>query len=831
MGRIGRLIYGSDTLDINDKTVYSLMPDFIPPGPARAINFAAGTFRNKRGGKVTGRQPKDRYWAFSVKCMGASEAETHNAANRLQWFLDLCDPDIGGGQETLYFEYAPSDAVSYNPLWGQIVYRYEIKDSPLAPDDRYSIATLSSQAIVLTATMLVGPHAEGLKQCLGSALGGVMEDTVGMVDGRSRGLRIPVATPTGGNQFTNPIFGSSTWSSGWTAGAQITAAQNTNKEFVLFGNSSARLTRIGTPNCSYTQTINVASTLDFTLSFYCKLSTGGVITSAKIVAYYNDLDRTTTFTAVGNGWYRGQATFAGVNAAATAGVNIKTDDITIYVDGFQLERLAYSTPLCYGDMLGCAWTSTAHASSSTRTGGRLRLPTSQVLANPSYGTIRFAWKTDYANTHSAAMVFFDIANGATLRLSAYFDNTDDKIYFQDGGESLGSTSSVTFGAGDWLIFHFIWSPGGKFIFLNGALIGSSGNFTAWPSADYIWIGTNRTPDTQAGGVFRELLIYDESFTTAQVAADYANLGQAIANDGAMSTIPWLWTKDGDDQVDNCDDSTHDNWCVCGGIPGSDDAITDINAGFGVAPTVLYVGNHLDPLDDWLIPGDRWNQDGQGTVEGNSIGGQYQSVSLPDAVAPRTEIGSADKTITAPDNINGPFHFFFRCKLTTGSATVLAGYFLRLNDVYLSSKQDTNLAVNTNYMLYYLGRLDLDRRDIYPIVTGKVLKWGVNFDSASTVTLWADFAQVINGRVAKYTMGATQPPGGGAVASIPGAIRFQGTDVALDGTYSHTFNGEIIELTPGFYNTLFFWWLLDTPEHVLTHTANLTAYITPRWTLL
>src|SRR5512139_876580 len=208
MGQIARLIYGSDTLDLDDNT-YTLMPDFRPPAPARAVNLASGTFRNKRGGRRAGSQPKDRRWGFSVRCLGASAAETHGAIHRLQWFLDRCADTA----DTLYLEYSPSDAVSYNPLWGQQIYRYEIKDASVDPWDAYGVFTTHDEGIVAYVSLLIGPHANGLKQRVASALGGVIEDTLGMVDGSSRGLNVPEGTT---NKYTNPILGNATFGNTWT---------------------------------------------------------------------------------------------------------------------------------------------------------------------------------------------------------------------------------------------------------------------------------------------------------------------------------------------------------------------------------------------------------------------------------------------------------------------------------------------------------------------------------------------------------------------------------------------------------------------------------------
>ncbi len=641
MGYIAQLIHGNKTFSLNDST-YSLGLDFVPPGPAEAINMAVGTFRNKTGGEVTGTKPLDRDFDFSVVIQGASIAETHSAGQNLINFLKLCRDK----SEKLYLEYAPSDAVNYRPLWGQAVYRYHVKAIISANlwEAYFAGPTARGETLVLPLVVRIGPHAEGLKQRLATATGGVFEDVIGMAIGQSRGLYIPEATPTGGNQFTNPVFGNSTWNNGWTAQANLIASQNTDKSFVLFGASSARLICISdAANNVFYQSLNVANTNSHTISCYAKLPNGGDPTN--IVKLWYDTVQTTTYTAKGNGWYRLTATMAGINAATASGVWIAAG-YTVYVDAFQIERAAYATLFGYGDLLGWAWASTVHASASTRTAAHLLLPAADGI-DTREGRMRVIVRMDAANTHPNSMRFFDARNGSLTCLTGYFLSTDDKFYLTDGTNTV-SSAAQTWSAGAILYLDFVWGPGRLQIYKDGVSIASGATYTPAAVGTSNHIGTDYNGAFPIFGTILDWTMYKNAPSTAEILSDYHNnVEWCSGGDGygqRLNPIPWLWTKDGDDQVDNCDDSTHDNWCVCGGIPGSEDAETlfdmdDYLANENMA--VLYMSKTL--LDPFIYPLDVLFFDLSGTVTtAADVGSAVQRTSLSTSEA---TIGTVTLTTT------------------------------------------------------------------------------------------------------------------------------------------------------------------------------------------
>src|SRR3990172_2299463 len=419
MGIIAKLIYGSDELDIDDGSTYGVMTDSGPPSPARAINLASGTFRNKRGSRRAGAQPKDRVWSFSVKCLGASNAETHQAASRLQAFLDRC----ADTSQKLYLEYAPSDAVSYRPTYGQSVYRYEIKDAWCNAWDRYS-AALNTQAIVVTVNALIGPHAVGLKQRVGAAMGGVYENNRLATDGYSTGLVIPEATT---NRVTNPIAYSAT--TNWTAsGAGVTVTRLTSGGPLGIADTciEAYLADVASAGVLINETnrMSVTAGTPWTFSVYAKHVSGSSYGATLRIQWYNagaavistSISGTQTFTG---DWARYDYTDTapvGAVTALCAIIRVTTGVQVVRLCAAQMESQTYASSFFHGSMLGCSWSSTTHASAQTRVAARWRLPGTTGEFTPGQGTAAIAWTPSRASTAADNNLRILDTTGSTLRL-------------------------------------------------------------------------------------------------------------------------------------------------------------------------------------------------------------------------------------------------------------------------------------------------------------------------------------------------------------------------------------------------------------------------------
>ena len=678
MGYVARLVHGSKELSLNDST-YSLWTDFIPPAPARAVQMSAGTFRNKSGGKRMGSKALDRTWYFGVRILGASNADINNAAYRLQSFLDLVEDE----SNTLYFEYSPNNDVTYRPLYGQGFYRYPLKDGTVSIWDMYSVSDLSTKAMVCPVTLIVGPYAEGLEQRLGTASGYVVEDTVGAIDGRSRAVIVDKGIT---NLFTNPILGHSTYSNDYTvSNAALQMSKNTDKAFVAYGVNSVKLVNTDSVSRFFSTSINEASTASRTLSCYARLPDGSAI-SATQCALYHGAAKTTVYTAVpnGNGWYRLTSTFARTTGAIETGLQVEAG-YTVYADGFQFEGVSNAHQLSCGDFLGNAWTGTAHDSTSTSTAGMLRFPFSTMIDLGEF-TIEVALEMSHASTFGSRMYIYTASTATTFR--AMFFDTDDKFYFGDGTTQI-STAAQTFAAGDKFVFHFVASKaGGLKLYVNGVDSGSAGGYVpiATPG-DYLYIGSDNA--TYWGDMkFKLFKTYRRAMTQAEVTARYNNLSPLITDNQYIEPIPYLWNKDGDGIVDNCDDSTRDNWAIANGIPGNTAAQTEIQLTSSVSlGTGNAMGLYLSNFTmDRYIPMSTFYGELQGSVDANSSNGEFERQSVTAATVSYTMA-----ITTTPDLLEALSgkEFYAFCRVADAGATLKLKTYMRFgNDTPYDSDWET-----------------------------------------------------------------------------------------------------------------------------------------------
>src|SRR3990167_9258129 len=613
-----KLTKGARTLDLNDQTKYFLGQDFFPPPVNLIPSFAEGSSSNRAGGAtLISTRAVNRSLSFSVMVVGASVREMARAVNDIQYFLS----QAGNAGEPVYLEYkASSSDITTKPLWGQDGWLiYQVEYGIASVGNEYAMLNRLATNLIAQLSLVIRPYALGIKQRLASATGGILEDTIGTVDGQSRGLIVPEAMT---NKMTNPIFGHGTWNNGWTG--LTLAKQNTDVDFLLFGLNSAKLI-YASGTSTWTQSINVGNTNTHTLSCYAKRPDGAAVTASDVSLYYG-AGKTTSYESVGNGWYRLTATFAGINAATATGVTMVANR-SVYVDGFQIEEKAYVTPLAYGDMLGCAWTSTAHASTSTRTVARTRVIDDDIF-NPAQGCIRIVYKFTVGLATLTTQRLFTLDNSGTTFLAQY--GSGAQILYRDGTTTLTpAISNPAEGAID--ILHFVWGPSGIVVYRNGSSIASNATYTPVSGQTNLYIGSTEGVTTHGNGIFMDFTVFDRELSSTEVAADYSNIAQVTTGDQRVGSVPWLWSSDGDDDVVNHNDTdaNDDNWIVCGGIPGNAPDVTLISAesdaasGWITLPT-LYLW--LLALENFIKPTE-WVIDLSGTVDANSSGGQYFSVSV------------------------------------------------------------------------------------------------------------------------------------------------------------------------------------------------------------
>ena len=684
---------GERSLNLNDRARYYLQEGFTPPAARIVPVLARGTSANRYGGSIrVGERAEDREFSFAVDVITSSDAEMRRAVNDIRGFLD----DAGDTAEPLYFTFLPNSDTP-EPLWGNygVPLRYEVLYGTLELPGDYLVGLKFASILTVTITLTVKPFAGGISQRVASALGGILEDIIGTVDGSSRGLIIPEATT---NKMTNPVFGHSTWNNGWTAGSDLISSQNTDKEYFLFGTSSAKVTRKGSVDAVFRQSINVGNTNTHILRCYAKRVDGAPVTSSDVQLYYNAA-LSTAYASVGNGWYSLTASVTGINAATNTGILMAAIGRSIYVDGFQIEEKTLATPLAYGDLLGCAWTGTAHASTSTRTAGQCRIAAGDIL-NVSQGTIRAIVNLKHASGTQPTMYIFNqdtITNFHGRILSTgvidFFDNTNQIV-----------SAAQTWAANDILVLHFVYGPGSMKIYKDGLEIATGSTYTPPVYGTYLYIGSfANASTTRSSTTFMDFTTFDVALTVAQVQADYNNIAAVVADDQRVGSVPWLWTKDGDDIVDNADDSSRDNWCAVGGVPGSVRAKTDYvltattHAGYYLVNTPLPYGDMKNSAAFTNL----YYVELQGTADANASGGEYNQIVANGQYPPASD----PRPVPFPYLLDGPIHFFIRLKQASASTLSLKARIQYQSGGSSIDGASRTVSTTTGYKTFYLGDLN------------------------------------------------------------------------------------------------------------------------------
>ena len=701
MGYIAKLEHGAREIKLSSGN-YALMPGFVPPTTPQSVYTAAGTSANRHGGaSFVGKRANNMSFVFAVRIMGKSGAEVEMSREAISSFLN----QAGDEGKPVYFAWKADNNLDYDPMWGQfgalrrcVVVSGKVDKTPL-----FTVSDIRDKAQVIVVSLQLKPYAQGLKQRVGTAKGGICEDWIGAVDGISRGVQVPEASGTGGNLHENPIFGHATYNNHWVDDANVTDTENNDEAFILFGISSVKLYATG--DDQYTESLTLTNNEDYILSYYVKKPDSSAVTSADVAVHYDGSDETTTYTSVGDGWYRISATATGDGAAGKTGVTVKADAL-FYMDGAQCELKDWITPFFYGDMLGCAWAGAAHATASTRTVSYLRYPGTEVFSQE--WSCRIVWKADKASTgFGGANGFYFMDNGGNLFLQ--YDDNLNRWRFSDNVNWSGLYSG-TFSKGDIIVIHCTVGPTtGAQIYINSTAGTADASFVHFATPTWLYVGSTNTPNQHSNGTFLGFATFDREMTATEVTADYDNITEWVGGgDGTgqrLEAIPWLWTKDGDDEVDTCDGpvdgaNPKDHHCVVSGIPGDVAAETEI---YGRYDTGAASGDDLllsiFPVDYNMfiqIADLVWNEE-DGTAD---VG-----TSSNDAYLTTAAVGTSNTAIAEKAFLPAPYSYFIRNYY--GKEVYLVARIGNAADTTLNITPRYNFGASTNYITGDPKALDVD----------------------------------------------------------------------------------------------------------------------------
>lgn len=584
MGTVCRFTCGSRTFTISG--IYQLASGFEPPATLEVADIATGGSANKfGGGELVSTRTLPRDYSFSILVKGNSVTQNDLAIDRLDTFLRS-----GSNKIPVYFEWNPSADVSAQPYWGQYGATRKakvLKGHCEKSGEAYLVDDVRMRMITADVTLTLNP-VEGKSQRMGIATGGILENRMFSPDGSSRGLIIPEATT---NLIVNPVFGNTDPDNAWATGAGLKTLTNTDKEFVYYGCTNSIVLSCGTvASGTFAGTLNVGTTTTHTFSAYVKKPDGSTAGTADAQIFYGAA-QTSSYTALGNGVTRISYSGAGTNADVATGIKLNTVGADVYLMGYQAENKPYPTPLAYGDLMGNAWTGAAHASTSTRTAARWSIRTAVDGINYGEGTIRLVWTPDKANTALTADVWlFGESDG---KFEAKFGNADEKFYFTDGVNTI-SSSATTFAADTPMVLHFTYSSAGLKIYRAGVEIATGATFTPTLFSGSFYLGTDELTAAHCNGTFAGFQTYRYALSATEIANDYANVWQHVsAGDGygqCLEPIPWIFSLAAYPACDAYCDSTHRDWIICGGVPGSYPAETKLYAITGDDRSLL-ISNH------------------------------------------------------------------------------------------------------------------------------------------------------------------------------------------------------------------------------------------------
>lgn len=812
---------GANYIDLNDQTRYFLAQDFVPPATAYVPQFAEGSSANQRsGGSFVSKRAANRSLSFTVALAGSSAGDIDRAARNVQMMLDAA----GDPNEPVYLAYNSNSDIP-EPLWGQLGshLRYEVVHGEAVMADGYLVGVRRTEDVNLRITLILKPFAIGKSQVVASAVGGVLEDALGTANGISRGLIVPVATT---NKMTNPVYGHSTWNNAWSSTGALAVSQNLNRQYMLFGFSSAKLTRLAGGAIWY-QNINVGNTNTHILSCYAKRQDGGVITGSDVQLYYSSA-QTTTAASVGNGWYRLTATVTGIASGVSTGIALIAVGYCVYVDGFQIEEKTYATPLCHGALLGCSWSGTSHASTSSRTAAACKIGAAKDTLNMGAGSVRFVVRFDVPYNFAENMLLLDTRDASHLAaIYLYYNATTDAINVVSNTSVVTATAALTFAAGTIYVIHVTWGDGLIKLYVDGAQADSD-TYTPNEFGGFLFLGTNYAGTGNMQGTIIGAATFDVALSATEVAADYADISSLVAADVTrVESVPWFWTEDGDNVLSLTTSKLPLG--VAGGIPGSAPAMTEIHGTLssdwstikGIILSNFISRRGTIKIGDVLF-------DCSGTVLSGDYGGEHDNTVINTTV--QTLTSSFTTSAQAADLLDGvEYYIVLRLKAASATSILIYNFYGLVGASATVFSPAKVILPSTSYRLFITpqNHFALNTRRFVGAVAPQVsfLIWAAT--STSTLSVDTDYFAVLP-RPAVILAGAESTTGfvyAGGLGHVQNTAQEIGAPL--------TVTGDIFEFEPGAYNHVQCYFGADgTIDPLTTYTATLSPlYVTPRYEML
>jgi hypothetical protein len=681
----------------------------------------------------------------------------------------------------------------------------------------------------IVANLVCGPVADGLKQ-KGLNASGQTEMT-------SRGVVVPRAVT---NLCTNPCFGNSTWNYGWAASnAALKMTQETRTGFTRSLNSAARLSNTSGTAYDFTQTQTLTANTHY-VSCYVRKLDGSPVTSGDVQIVIQGSPQTTLFERIDGGpWYLAYASATAAASSSTHGVQVKASK-TVIVDDVQIENAGPggsnrngSHPLwhCAGHKLGCSWSGTPHASTSTRGGGRLAATVGDELATQY--AVAF-WITPFWDTGPSGaspdylrllQYYYDGNNG--INVVHWLNGTLAAIHRVDGTSYQASDvyGTLDFGSN----YHIAITNDGSTlrIYVNGSEFTTVASPAYQPAGGTLALGCDESSlGYESEAAIDGLHVWKHALSATEVKALYDSEKPIKDDYGAIGMPPFAWTKGGDGVLDACDDTNRDNYMVIGGIGGDMvEAIAEwqIDPKTTTPPDVYWIGRKTS--EEIFDPASTFWLEFQGTADANSSGGQYEQHAF-------AGVGTYDFDVAVDEikHLQGRVHFLARLYVSGNAVDV--NPFYRFGSGPRIDGEVHTIPTNANFLLRAYPDWDMWIRwdHLREGETPASLTLGLHVsDPTGGGSVRCDFIQVLPYPNVRIEVGNGISLAAGDTLHI---IQDEAYLLASSGAekYSPEFRGEPVNLLPGKYNYVWFLPGEEGQQYDITDYATFVVYVTPRWVL-
>ena len=318
-----------------------------------------------------------------------------------------------------------------------------------------------------------------------------------------------------------------------------TPTRSQTSDYAKYGTYSQKVIA-DAANDGVSDTIAADASEDYTFSVWVRADTNTTIYLHLVDQDDNSLVAATPHTVGGTFQKFVLSAATGVGDTGIKGIVYASEACTFYIDGYQMEKLAYPTSTCIGSFSWCAWSGADDASASTRAATEVNLDAyASLLSDNDTWSLSLWWQPQYdADAAWPPNYMFDLLGGNNNnRILFNFDPADNKIkVYINGGWRLESAAQ-TFEAGDQqhILITFDFATDAYILYINGVEVASDATVLTAPTAlAQMNLGTDTAGGSVPNATYSELAIIDSVLTAADAAAMF-QLGNPLTDQGATQT--------------------------------------------------------------------------------------------------------------------------------------------------------------------------------------------------------------------------------------------------------------------------------------------------------